>query len=333
MRKKKINKPKEKKVILHPKQPIKLWDYDDFSVGTRAKMGKSHKGKHYQSEEYKRKLIERMSGSKNPNFGKCGNLSPKFGKPNSEETRRKISETAIKNGSHKGERNSQWGILRPQETRIKISKALKGKYLGEKCYWFGKSLSELTKNKISQSHKGKKLTEEHKHKIGQASKLLWKNPHYRKKMCEMSKSLWQKPNFIKNKSKKMKLHWQNQTYKEKVIRSIMVGNNIIPNKPEQKLISFFKKNNLPYKFVGDGKLIISGKCPDFVNCNGQKKIIELFGDYWHSKQITGNKKNQEEFQRKALFKEFGFTTLIIWEHELRDITTLKSKIVAFERFK
>lgn len=38
-------------------------------------------------------------------------------------------------------------------------------------------------------------------------------------------------------------------------------------------------------FVG-----IGGLCPDFVNCNGKKVIIELFGDYWHDLDEEGYEK-------------------------------------------
>ncbi len=94
-----------------------------------------------------------------------------------------------------------------------------------------------------------------------------------------------------------------------------------PNKKERFLIQLLQSTNLPYDFVGDGKFIIDGKCPDFVNVNGQKKIIEIFGDYWHEPK--------EENERIALFAKFGFKTLIIWEHELKNITSLTQRLLQF----
>lgn len=76
-----------------------------------------------------------------------------------------------------------------------------------------------------------------------------------------------------------------------------------------------------WKFVGDGQLIIAGKCPDFVNVNGQKKIIELFGDYWH--------KGQNPKARIAVFKPFGYKTLVVWEHELRNVGKLRRRLIRF----
>ena len=49
------------------------------------------------------------------------------------------------------------------------------------------------------------------------------------------------------------------------------------------VIELLKNNNLEYDFVGDGKIMIGTKNPDFINIK-IKKIIEVFGDYWHTKK-------------------------------------------------
>lgn len=76
-----------------------------------------------------------------------------------------------------------------------------------------------------------------------------------------------------------------------------------------------------WKFTGDFSFMINGKNPDFTNINGQKKLIELFGDYWH--------KDDNPQDRIDVFKPFGWDTLIIWERELKDIKQLKRKIFDF----
>ena len=76
-----------------------------------------------------------------------------------------------------------------------------------------------------------------------------------------------------------------------------------------------------WKYVGNGQVIIAGKCPDFVNVNGQKKIIELFGDYWH--------KGQNPQDRMDLFTPFGYDILVVWEKELKDFKSLRRKIFDF----
>ena len=62
----------------------------------------------------------------------------------------------------------------------------------------------------------------------------------------------------------------------------MSGNGIKPTNPEielGKLLDQLYPNQ--YKYVGDGKRIIGGMCPDFIHQDGTFKVIELFGDYWH----------------------------------------------------
>ena len=101
-----------------------------------------------------------------------------------------------------------------------------------------------------------------------------------------------------------------------------------PNKPEKflnKLLNvLFPKE---YKFVGNGKVIIGEFCPDFINCNGQKKIIELYGDYWHRTPKFG-KRNKRRLQT---YIKYGYKTLIVWEHELKDLVTLNTKIINFNK--
>jgi len=92
-----------------------------------------------------------------------------------------------------------------------------------------------------------------------------------------------------------------------------------PNKIEQKLDNILQ-NLFPneYKYVGDFSFVLGGKNPDFMNVNGQKKLIELFGDYWH--------KGEDPQIRIDFFKQFGFDTLVVWEHEFTDEKSLELKL-------
>ena len=47
--------------------------------------------------------------------------------------------------------------------------------------------------------------------------------------------------------------------------------------------------------------------PDFLSTNGQRKVIEVFGDYWH--------KGEDPQGRIDAFAKLGFKCLVIWEHE------------------
>ena len=100
------------------------------------------------------------------------------------------------------------------------------------------------------------------------------------------------------------------------------------NRKEKRLNIILKTvfNSKEYKFVGDHKFILGGKNPDFISTT-QRKIIELYGDYWHNPLFFPNKQTPEE--RINFFNGYGFDCLIIWEHELKDIDTLKQKLIRF----
>ena len=119
-----------------------------------------------------------------------------------------------------------------------------------------------------------------------------------------------------------KAKWQ----KIKYIKSQMKARSVKQNRIE-KFLEIFLNKLLPkqYKFVGDGKIILGGFCPDFINCNGQKKIIELFGNYWHR-----NTQKRDKI-RINTFKNYGYKTLIIWERELKSIDKVKNRILEFNK--
>ena len=105
-------------------------------------MAKANKGREF-SEEFCRRMSELNSGENHPNFGK----------PRSEETRRRVSE------SKKGKQQSE-------DHRRKNSEAK----TGENNPNFGKHLSAETRQKISEANKGKKHTDATKLKISETKK-------------------------------------------------------------------------------------------------------------------------------------------------------------------
>lgn len=102
-----------------------------------------------------------------------------------------------------------------------------------------------------------------------------------------------------------------------------------PSLPEKKLISIIQDYKLPYKYVGDGSFIIEGLNPDFVNVNGKKNIIEVFGEIWH-KDFAHDWKSTE-LGRIMVFNSYGYKTLVIWDNELKDKQAVLSKIRTFEK--
>lgn len=101
-----------------------------------------------------------------------------------------------------------------------------------------------------------------------------------------------------------------------------------PNKAERRLEEIIKKNDFPFKYVGDGSLMIDGLNPDFV-INSGDKIIEFFGRYWHSE--NKRRKYGGENERREFFNERGYGLLVIWENELPDKEFVAEKIRSFLR--
>ena len=104
-----------------------------------------------------------------------------------------------------------------------------------------------------------------------------------------------------------------------------------PNQLEIKLSLLLGEE---WRFVGDFSFWVGGKNPDFIN-EEKKLIIEFFGDYWHGKSWRQDKhkdfSTNEEHAHKRIehFRKNGYSCLIIWEHELKDIMVLKEKIECF----
>jgi hypothetical protein len=62
--------------------------------------------------------------------------------------------------------------------------------------------------------------------------------------------------------------------------------------------------------------------PDWVNVNGQKKVIELFGEMYHDPSRAKWKipYRQTAPGRRRTFGKFGFSTLIVWSREVYSLT-------------
>jgi hypothetical protein len=194
------------------------------------------------------------------------------------------------------------GLTKDNDPRIaKMSLSLKGRVSEKK----GRPLSDEQKRKQSLTMTGRKQTEEQKQHRRDNHIRYW-----------LGKSI---PEYAKKKMSIRKLEsWQDPAY----VKKVMDGRNISPNKAELKLFKLLEKL-FPgeWKFTGDFSFTIGGKCPDFVSCNGQKKIIELFGDYWHQGHIPK--------ERADVFAPYGYETLVVWESEMKNMPGVARKIIDF----
>ena len=147
-------------------------------------------------------------------------------------------------------------------------------------YSLGKKRSLETKKKMSKIHKGKKLSIITKEKIGRASRLF------------------------------MKRKWENKKFREKRIESIVKSLWRRPTSLEKDMIKIIKKNNLPYRYVGDGSFLIGYKNPDFININGEKKLIEVGNTFHHNKNYPK--------ERAEYFTKWGWESYIFRTNKLNE---------------
>lgn len=205
------------------------------------------------------------------------------------------------------------GHRHSEKTRIKISKNNKGKHSG--------TFSEEHKRKIKENHVGslgKHWKQSEKTIKARREKMIGK--HWKiKDTSNMKKS--RTIEHRKNIGKASIKRWQDSIYREKILSNLLKSKDS-PNKTERHL-NVILQQILPdeYKYVGDGEFILAGKYPDFININKKKKLIELYGDYWH--------RNDDPQNRIDLFKKHGYNTLIIWEKELEDLKKMKQRILSF----
>lgn len=217
-----------------------------------------------------------------------------------------------------------------KEVDKKRIETLKSKNFKSKRSEFMKKYhKENPEARINQAKKLSKWMEENPEKWDKAKKQSAKtrrSSSFREKTSKKVKGfLENNPTFLEKLKERARNMWKN----EEAVRKILKNKDLRPNKAELKLIQLFKEENLPYKYVGDFKLMINGRNPDFVNIEGQKKLIELFGKFWHTERLSNITPKKHVKDRKSHFKKLGYDTLIIWDYELKDPNKVIKKIKAF----
>lgn len=84
----------------------------------------------------------------------------------------------------------------------------------------------------------------------------------------------------------------------------------LPTSFEKKIIDLCEKYNLPFRYIGNGEVIIGFRNPDFIECNGKKLIIETYCSFYHPEDY--------EEKRGKLFAKYGYRTLFLNENDLCD---------------
>lgn len=117
---------------------------------------------------------------------------------------------------------------------------------------------------------------------------------------------------------------------EKNLKGILKGLMKRPTSFEQKIIFINKKYNLPFKYVGDGQIIINYVNPDFISTNNDKLIIEVFYTYFKIKSFN-NVQNYKKIRTKR-FKKYGYRTLFLDEEDILNKNWEKRCLIKINNF-
>ncbi len=241
-----------------------------------------HKGRHgCFTDESIRKMSESHKGKPVSWKVKQGHPAWNKGKHRcyTEETLKRMSEA---NKGHVG----YWeGKHLTDDTRKMLSNVLKAK---------GIRPSDEARQKSAELRKRNGLTEEHKRKLAMSAIGRKMSPSARVKMSQshMGVPLSEAHKIALTTAVFKSCREKRPTKPEKLLGEII--ETICPNQ---------------YKYTGNGEMRIGYLNPDYTNVNGQKKVIEAYGDYWH--------RGENPQVRIDIFRKYGFDCLIVWEYEIK----------------
>lgn len=195
---------------------------------------------------------------------------------------------------------------RVEQGAINLSKVKKGKYPEQLKKWGGKAWESGKRSHKKQAEMLLKLN---------------KNPEFIKRRNE---GLPKRINALKEgySSGRIKSHIAEISSTPEMRKKILKALFKRPTKIEAKVNDILQKH-FPneWKYVGDGEVIIGTKCPDFININGEKKLLEVFGRVFHDPQKTFKKTipyHQTEIGTKEFYRNYGYETIVIWDNEINE---------------
>lgn len=222
------------------------------------------------------------------------------------------------------------------ETRRKISVAK-----------MGHLVSPETRAKISETSKGRLHSVDAKHSIADATKKSWQNsetrarriaglrniprsPETRAKQHLIMKARYSDKVSRQRLSEKTKRQFADPEAKRKWIERIREVRAASQHRtePERVFEDICKQLNLPFTYTGNGAFWVEDINPDFVDSNGHKVAVDIFGDYWHT-PLFRRKALRPKFTeaiRKETMKKYGWRLVIFWESELK-LPDAKERII------
>jgi hypothetical protein len=251
-------------------------------VGNKSRTGMTN------SPEMRKHISESLMGTK------CG-----LGNKSRTGQKRSPEEIAKQNAT-KRERGN---LCHTEETKRKISETKKGKPHPHGSTGKGRKFSDETRRIMSEKRKGYQWSDESRSKLSKT-----KMGHTMSEECKGKLRKYWAEHKEEHRAIGRKA-WENEEKRDKMVRSMFKARFMKPNKIETFILELLDEY-YPYEwsYVGDGTLVIGGKCPDFSRNHGHNHLIEFYGDYWH--------KGENEQKRIDYFKKYGYETIIIWEKQV-----------------
>lgn len=152
---------------------------------------------------------------------------------------------------------------------------------------------------------------------------MWGDPEFRARHDRRNRTRVRTPEELAKVAAKAKARFADPAYKDRVVRAIRLANHRRPTGPESRMrrcLDFWFPG--AFRYVGDGAVVIGGKCPDFV-ARRSPLVLEVFGRYWHRPEEVG--------ARIRHFRRHGYRALIVWEDQLDEPEALRRRLVAVLR--
>lgn len=202
--------------------------------------------------------------------------------------------------------------------RGKFNRYIKGhENVGRIAWNKGKSFSEVSKLKMSQSHLGKEPANKIPIDLNVLYRLYVKE---KKNITFVSRNIGVSIDAVKNRlqslgwSRTTKESCSTKEFKDKMrqLRVDFLSSNKkveTPNKLEKLVYNSIESLNIPYKRQVPmfGKFVVDALFPD------KKLVLEVFGRYWHERPSIVKK----DYSKKKYLEKCGYRVEEIWDYEIK----------------
>jgi G:T-mismatch repair DNA endonuclease (very short patch repair protein) len=261
-------------------------------------------------------------------YQKNHQFSPRIWSKGEEELLRIIYPTksplqlkAIINSKTVEQINSKAHELHLYKTKETITMTKKGKKSHRKGLTieeeYGLSRACEIRKKISESKKGK-----HPDMTHRKPSRYWLGKKLPKEMREKIS------NTLRNGASSFYRFKDHPEWRKRNLQSCMKR----PTKPENILSSIISTHDLPFRYSGNGTVLIGRLNPDFVH-NHDKKVIEVFGRAFHDPDYKYRFAEIPWYRqysgRTLYYKQHGYDCLIFWEDQLHDENFVLNQVKGF----